>query len=453
MLTLLFPIWGIAVPGTLLLFIVLVLKLPASIPLESALALIGILTLISLAGAGLTFFLEDSEIRLSKEGFSFPPRYSSTLRYRLQRSWDDLQEIRLNWLRQEKFADTDNILLLFKSGGAARLFMQKFAASDLEQFFIAFETCQNGCLRDAELDDFEFALQTRNKGELPSYTQIWEKSLSSRFSGATFVPLEPGSKVQNGKYHIMRQLGFGGFGAVYLARTPEGANLVLKESVFPQSSDKESKAEELFKREASILSKLKHPNIARVYDYFIEDGRHYLSMEYLDGIDLASLVSRHGPQSPVLVSKWAKNICSILNYLHMQEPAVIHRDISPENILLRPDGSVALIDFGAAKEIAASFTGTIIGKQSYISPEQFRGKAGPKSDIYALGATMHFLLTGKQPKALTKSSPSSLGEYPQELDRLIQSCTEQDESLRPSAEDLLKELSSIKAADMKEEKA
>ena len=141
--------------------------------------------------------------------------------------------------------------------------------------------------------------------------------------------------------------------------------MVLKESVFPQTDDIRSKAEELFKREAAILSKLDHESIARVSDYFIENGRHYLVMEYIEGTDLNRLMLNEGPQPAQRVMNWAAQLTHTLSYLHGLAPPVVHRDISPDNILLKKDGALALIDFGAAKEIAGSFTGTIIGRKAH----------------------------------------------------------------------------------------
>ncbi len=434
----LFPLWGIVSPGILILFTLLLLRLPANVNLGYALVLAATLILITVVCAALTFFLEDKQIRVSKEGLCFPLTYCRCLRFKLERSWDDLRELKLKWNRQDESDPQNCIILLFKSGGYAKFVLNKFASEEIEQFLIAFESCSINCQRDSDLDDFEYFLQSRKRGELPSYTQIWEKSLSNRFSGATFSPLEPGSKVHEGRYHILRQLGFGGFAAVYLARNAAGQNVVLKESVFPQSSDGLSKAEELFKREAAILSKLDNANIAKVYDYFIENGRHYMSTEYVEGRNLQSLSLQEGPQAPNKVLNWAAQLASTLSYLHKQEPAVVHRDISPDNILLRPDGSLVLIDFGAAKEIAGTFTGTIIGKQAYIAPEQLKGCPSPKSDIYSLGATLYFMLTGEQPVPLSSSQLSERAEkIPEELSSLIFRCTQLDEELRPGANDII----------------
>ena len=256
--------------------------------------------------------------------------------------------------------------------------------------------------------DFEAAIQNKREGGLCTYTQLWERSLSQRFSGATFIPLEPDQRLQNGRYQVLRQLAFGGFAAVYLARNQDGGFVVLKESTFPQTGEVEQKAGEWFKRECELLSKLDHPNIVRVHDYFLEGGRHYLVMQHVEGIDLNRLVMKNGPQSAQAACDFARQIASALKYLHDQSSPIVHRDVTPDNLLLRPNGTLTLVDFGAAKEIVSSFTGTIIGKRSSMAPEQFKGHPSPKSDVYSLGATIAYLVTGKQPEPLTQSD---LTEY------------------------------------------
>jgi serine/threonine-protein kinase len=147
--------------------------------------------------------------------------------------------------------------------------------------------------------------------------------------------------------------------------------------------------------------KLNHERIASVFDYFVENNHNYIALEYVDGKDLRKYISEKGPQNELTVLRWAIEISEILSYLHSLEPPVVHRDLTPDNLLLEADGSITLIDFGAANEFIGVATGTVVGKQSYISPEQFRGKATPASDYYSLGASLSYLLTGKDPEALS----------------------------------------------------
>lgn len=236
----------------------------------------------------------------------------------------------------------------------------------------------------------------------------------------------------------------GGLSAVYLAESAKGM-VVIKESVVPAGSSaaNQEKARDMFKREASMLMKLSHPQIARVMDHFQENDRDYLLLEYVPGITLREYVRRHGPQSEERVSTWAAQIAKILVYLHGQDPPVIHRDLTPDNLMITPSGEIVLIDFGAANQFLGTATGTIVGKQFYISPEQFRGKAVPASDIYSLGGTLHFLLTGKEPEALSISHPKALcPTVSDSMDELIASCTVLTPDARiATAEEFLQKLS------------
>ncbi len=155
------------------------------------------------------------------------------------------------------------------------------------------------------------------------------------------------------------------------------------------------------------LLKISHPNIVKVLDYFIEQDRNYLMLEYVNGQDLRQLVKQNGPQKESTVINWALQMVSILKYLHEQDPPLIHRDFTPDNIVLCDDGSIVVIDFGAANEFIGNATGTFVGKHAFIAPEQFRGKAVVQSDIYALGCTLYFLLTGQEPEALSIKSSGS----------------------------------------------
>ena len=235
------------------------------------------------------------------------------------------------------------------------------------------------------------------------------------------------------RFRVIAQIQAGGLSAIYLARNHEGRKLILKELVLHKSDEASmQKAKELFTREAGFLVKLKHPQIARVHDHFIENNRDYLVLDYIPGQSLRQLVTREGPQNEEKVLEWAHGIAGILLYLHGQDPAIIHRDLTPENLVLGEDNLIHLIDFGAANEYVATATGTLIGKQAYIAPEQFRGKAAPASDIYALGATLHFLLTGEDPEALSESHPAQIRQsVSQQVDSFVASLTSIDLAKRP----------------------
>jgi serine/threonine protein kinase len=282
-----------------------------------------------------------------------------------------------------------------------------------------------------------------------SFTTIWEEEMQQHFTTTNFVPLDRGRVLMNGRFKIVSQLTAGGLSAIYLAEKTDKRTVVIKEAVVPPYADEQTtaKAKELFDREARLLVKLDHPRIAKVFDHFVENSRDYLVIEYIPGQSLRQLVTRDGAQDEDLVLDWALEITDILHYLHTQQPPIIHRDVSPDNLLLREDGTLFMIDFGAANEFVGTATGTLIGKQSYIAPEQFRGKAQLVSDIYALGGTLHFLLTGEEPEALSVSHPAKLrGSLSNEVDDLVARCTALDGAARPqSAKDLHDLLEKVKS--------
>jgi len=159
-----------------------------------------------------------------------------------------------------------------------------------------------------------------------------------------------------------------------------------------------------FEREAKILSELQHPNLPRVIDYFTIGDRYYLAMDFIEGKDLGNIIKDADPQGmqEEQIVDWSLQLCDVLIYLHSRNPPIIYRDIKPSNIMIRKsDRRVILIDFGIARTIQSeddkSLTRTAIGTMGYMAPEQYRGKADKRSDIYALGATIYHLFTGKAP--------------------------------------------------------
>ena len=202
-------------------------------------------------------------------------------------------------------------------------------------------------------------------------------------------------------YRILRALGKGGMGTTYLAWdgkktvTSKPQLLVLKQMNADMA--KVAKARELFEREANTLKSLHHPGIPKYYDFFVEGGKKYLAMELVHGQDLEKLVYLKGPISPQQAITWMIETCDILDYLHSQQPPLIHRDIKPANLMVRSyDNQIVVLDFGAVKEIGTTF-GTRIGAEGYCAPEQERGQPLTQSDLYAIGPTLIFLLTGGNP--------------------------------------------------------
>ncbi|MGQ9866228.1 MAG: protein kinase domain-containing protein [Pseudanabaenaceae cyanobacterium] len=201
---------------------------------------------------------------------------------------------------------------------------------------------------------------------------------------------------QVGDYRLVRPLGRGGMGTTYLAWHPNGGTCVVKE-MNPELFDN-PKARELFEREADLHARLTHPGIPQWFTRLQVGDRTYLVMEMIHGWDLEQWVLSRGPVSCPQAIAWLIALCEILQYLHSQRPPVMHRDIKPANLWVRErDGRLFLIDFGAVKELGRGVS-TAIGAPSYSAPEQLLGKTVPQSDLYALGPTLLFLVTGEDPQ-------------------------------------------------------
>jgi len=202
-------------------------------------------------------------------------------------------------------------------------------------------------------------------------------------------------------YQVLRTIGKGGMGTTYLAWDSVGEItgvpqlLVIKQ----MNADmvKIPKAQELFIREASILKHLNHAGVPKYYDFFVEDGKKYLAMELIHGQDLDKRIRLTGPVTPKQAIAWMVQTCDILDYLHHQQTPLIHRDIKPANLMVRGgNNSIVVLDFGAVKEIGTK-PGTRIGAEGFCAPEQERGQPLTQSDLYAIGPTLIFLLTGENP--------------------------------------------------------
>jgi outer membrane protein assembly factor BamB/tRNA A-37 threonylcarbamoyl transferase component Bud32 len=227
--------------------------------------------------------------------------------------------------------------------------------------------------------------------------------------------LQPGDMLQ-GRYRVVGILGIGGFSSVYQARDMRFSTVTrlcaIKEMVNtaadPQMRELTTKS---FEREASILATLDHPAVPDVYDYFTEADRSYLVLEFIRGKDLdAMLAEQQGFFEQERVLDWALQLCDVLSYLHNHRPQpVVFRDLKPSNIMLDPYGRIRLIDFGIAKLFQSGEKGTMIGTEGYSPPEQYRGESGPAADVYALGATLHHVLTRQDPRL---EPPFSFGERP-----------------------------------------
>ncbi|HEY5572198.1 MAG TPA: serine/threonine-protein kinase [Anaerolineales bacterium] len=227
--------------------------------------------------------------------------------------------------------------------------------------------------------------------------------------------LQPGTTLSN-RYLIQGVVGVGGMGAVYRARDlhfPSVVKFVAVKEMVNQARDplvRETIVKN-FEREANLLATLSHPAIPRIHDYFTQNERSYLILEFIHGKDLETLLNdTEGFFSQDQVIGWGIELCDVLQYLHEHQPeAIIFRDIKPSNIMINQHNHIVLIDFGIAKHFQSGEKGTMIGTEGYSPPEQYRGEATALADIYALGATLHHLLTRQDPRL---EPPFSFSERP-----------------------------------------
>jgi eukaryotic-like serine/threonine-protein kinase len=221
--------------------------------------------------------------------------------------------------------------------------------------------------------------------------------------------------VLQGRYRIVRQLGQGGMGAVYEAIDQRlDTTVALKETLFA-----DERLRKQFEREARLLARLHHPALPRVSDHFSEDDGQFLVMQFIPGDDLSEMMNRkRGPFPADQVLNWADQLLDALDYLHTQDPQIVHRDIKPQNLKLTSRGQIILLDFGLAKgqvgEISRVTTAaSIFGYTPNYAPlEQIQGLGtDPRSDLYSLGATLYHLMTGvKPPDALTRAAAMVNGQ-------------------------------------------
>jgi outer membrane protein assembly factor BamB len=226
----------------------------------------------------------------------------------------------------------------------------------------------------------------------------------------------PKGAVLQGRYEIIRTVALGGMGTVYQARDKrftKVARLCAVKEVINSAPDPHLRELGIqnFEREANILATLSHPAIPKIFDCFSEGNRSYLILEFVEGQDLESLLQHAASFLPEeRVISWAIQICDVLSYIHSHKPnPIIFRDLKPSNIMLNNQDRIVLIDFGIAKVFQTGQKGTMIGTEGYSPPEQYKGVADPRGDIYALGATMHHLLTQRDPR---REPPFTFHEYP-----------------------------------------
>lgn len=273
-------------------------------------------------------------------------------------------------------------------------------------------------------------------------------------SGSLPVPdgsLQPGQVLQN-RYRILGVIGVGGMGAVYQARDQHFQDVTrlcaVKEMINLQS-DQGLREQTLrnFKREAELLATLSHPAIPQIFDFFSFGDRAYLVMEFIQGKDLEAIMNSTSQFLPTeQVVQWGVEICDVLNYLHSHKPdPIIFRDMKPSNVMIDHHRRVRLIDFGIARTFAVGQAGTTIGTEGYSPPEQYKGEATSAADIYALGATMHHLLTRRDPRleppfSFEQAPISSINpSVPEEVSAVVMRALSYDPKQRYSSAEAMKQ--------------
>ena len=217
---------------------------------------------------------------------------------------------------------------------------------------------------------------------------------------------EEGSII-GGRYRILAQIGEGGMSRVYLALdTVLNKQWAAKEIKHVEDTTQRELIIQSLVTESNMIKRFDHPAIPRIVDIVDNDGTLYVIMDYVEGRTLDDVLKREGPQAENDVVDWGVQLCDVLDYLHNCTPPVVYRDMKPSNVMLKPNGLVQLIDFGIAREyrdegaVTAAIGDTVqLGTPGFAPPEQYggSGQTDARSDIYALGATMYFLLTGNNP--------------------------------------------------------
>src|SRR6266567_3873134 len=275
---------------------------------------------------------------------------------------------------------------------------------------------------------------------------------------ATLLPFKhstgalPDQTLLAGRYQLLKRIGQGGMGAVYKAADTRFNNrpVAIKEmSSTGLTPARLQEAEAAFEHEAHLLADLLHPNLPRIYEHFTENDRSYLVMDFIEGQTLEEYLEQigGGPLPVDQVITWAEQLCDVLNYLHSHQPPIIFRDLKPANVMISDSGHVYLIDFGIARffKPGKQHDTVALGSPGYAAPEQYgKAQSTPRSDIYSLGALLHYLLTGidpsEQPFFFRPASQVNPAVNPA-LEALLKQMLEMDSERRPaSAQDVLQAL-------------
>lgn len=345
-----------------------------------------------------------SKLGLKAKGLAIQAPYINAIM-----PWDWLTKVEI---RQRSFSIFPNYVYFTFQDRSDVLILWEDVKEDMDS--ITLESCVRTWAPHAEIVGDVGMTKSES---IATYTELWLKDLSSSKPQKRLsqVQLLSEGTVLSNSYRIERILSGGGQGTAYLASVLPQSELadlppqvVIKEFVLPANDRGLQKAKDALMKEAEILRRIDHPQIIRLFDFFVEDMRGYFAIEYVDGLTLRQLVMESGPLGDAIAANIGVSLCEALSYLHKLSPPIVHGDVTPDNVMIARGGSIKLLDFDAAQELTRNKTNTVVGKHAYMSPEQFKGLLGEGSDIYSLGGTLHFLLTGADPEPISESIPSRI---------------------------------------------
>lgn len=259
--------------------------------------------------------------------------------------------------------------------------------------------------------------------------------------------LEIGSVV-DGKYKVLNQIGHGGMSTVYLAMNERANKQWAIKEVRKEGTGNFEIVKQSLIVEIEMLKKMNHPYLPSIVDVIDQEDSFLIVMDYIEGNTLLQILKEYGPQPQEYIVEWGKQLCEVLGYLHSREPAIIYRDLKPANIMLKPDGTITLIDFGTAREYKVDNPEdtTCLGTYGYAAPEQFggMGQTDARTDIYCLGMTLYHLLTGHnpcEPPYEMKNIREVRPDVSEGIEKILHKCTQKNPRERyQSCEELLYEL-------------
>ncbi len=361
-----------------------------------------------------------SQIDLKAKGLDIKDRYLTAII-----PWDWLVKVEI---RQRRFSFFPNYVYFKFKDGSDVLILWDDVRDTIDS------TTLISCVRTwAPHATVKGDVKLTKSESIATYTELWLKDMSLTKTERRLrqdQTISEGTILSN-SYQIERILSGGGQGTAYLASVLPNCDVpnmppqvVIKEFILPSNDRGLKKATDNLIKEVAILRRISHPRIVHLYDFFIEDMRGYFALEFVDGVTLRQLVAQSGPLEEASVAKIGATLCATLSYLHELSPPIIHGDVTPDNIMVDKSGSIKLMDFDASQELTRNKTNTVVGKHSYMSSEQFKGELGGSSDIYALGCTLHFLLTGEDPEPISESHPAQISKTVSEsMDQIVSQAT------------------------------